>query len=243
MVHDRVGADRTAVPPHLELVLVTSAILAAALFDMDGTLVDTEPYWMQAETELVHAHGGRWTHDDALVLVGSGLWESARVFQAHGVDLDADTIVATLTARVREQLDEHGVPWRPGARELLHELREHGIPTALVTMSVRAMAEQVVSHIPFPAFDVLVTGDEVARPKPFPDPYLDAAHLLNADPRACVAIEDSLNGLASAVAAGTVAIGVPHMIPLPASDEHTLWPTLDGRHVADLVELVEDRAA
>lgn len=224
-------------------MLVTSAILAAALFDMDGTLVDTEPYWMQAETELVHAHGGDWTHDDALVLVGSGLWESARVFQAHGVDLDADTIVATLTARVREQLDQRGVPWRPGARELLHELREHGIPTALVTMSVRAMAEQVVSHIPFPAFDVLVTGDEVARPKPFPDPYLDAARLLNADPHACVAIEDSMNGLASAVAAGTVAIGVPHMIPLPTSDEHTLWPTLDGRHVADLIELVEDRAA
>lgn len=224
-------------------MLVTSAAPAAVLFDMDGTLVDTEPYWMQAETELVHAHGGDWTHDDALVLVGSGLWESARVFQAHGVDLDADTIVATLTARVREQLDQRGVPWRPGARELLHELREHGIPTALVTMSVRAMAEQVVSHIPFPAFDVLVTGDEVARPKPFPDPYLDAARLLNADPHACVAIEDSMNGLASAVAAGTVAIGVPHMIPLPTSDEHTLWPTLDGRHVADLIELVEDRAA
>ena len=224
-------------------MLVTSAAPAAVLFDMDGTLVDTEPYWMQAETELVTEHGGTWTHDDALVLVGSGLWESAKVFQQHGVDLDADTIVAALTRRVQEQLESQGVPWRPGAKELLLDIRERGVKTALVTMSIRDMAEQIVAQIPFPAFDVLVTGDEVARPKPYADPYLDAARKLGVLPQDCVAIEDSMNGLASAVAAGTVAIGVPHMIPLPASDEHTLWPTLQGVSFADLAELFEERAA
>jgi HAD superfamily hydrolase (TIGR01509 family) len=224
-------------------MLVTSAAPAAVLFDMDGTLVDTEPYWMQAETELVGEFGGRWTHDDALTLVGSGLWESAKVFQQHGVDLDADTIVATLTERVQHQLEVHGVPWRPGAKELLSDVRGHGLKTALVTMSVRGMAEQVVSHIPFPAFDTLVTGDEVARPKPFPDAYLDAAGILGVDPAACIAIEDSMNGLAAAVAAGTVAIGVPHIIPLPASEEHTLWPSLAGKGYADLVALMQERAA
>lgn len=217
--------------------------LHAVLFDMDGTLVDTEPYWMQAETELVTEHGGTWTHDDALVLVGSGLWESAKVFQQHGVDLDADTIVAALTRRVQEQLESQGVPWRPGAKELLLDIRERGVKTALVTMSIRDMAEQIVAQIPFPAFDVLVTGDEVARPKPYADPYLDAARELGVLPQDCVAIEDSMNGLASAVAAGTIAIGVPHMIPLPASDEHTLWPTLEGVSFADLAELFEERAA
>ncbi|GAB3609594.1 HAD family phosphatase [Humibacter ginsengiterrae] len=224
-------------------MLVTSAAPAAVLFDMDGTLVDTEPYWMRAETELVTEHGGTWTHDDALVLVGSGLWESARVFQQHGVDLDADTIVATLTRRVQDQLESDGVPWRPGAKELLLDIRNNGVKTALVTMSIRDMAEQIVAHIPFPAFDVLVTGDEVARPKPYADPYLDAARKLGVHPEDCLAIEDSMNGLASAVAAGTVAIGVPHMIPLPSCDEHTLWPTLDGVSFADLAELFEERAA
>ncbi|MGN6200082.1 HAD family hydrolase [Humibacter sp.] len=222
---------------------MTSAAPAAVLFDMDGTLVDTEPYWMQAETELVTEHGGTWTHDDALVLVGSGLWESAKVFQQHGVDLDADTIVVALTRRVQEQLESQGVPWRPGAKELLLDIRERGVKTALVTMSIRDMAEQIVAQIPFPAFDVLVTGDEVARPKPYADPYLDAARELGVLPQDCVAIEDSMNGLASAVAAGTIAIGVPHMIPLPASDEHTLWPTLEGVSFADLAELFEERAA
>ena len=224
-------------------MLVTSAAPAAVLFDMDGTLVDTEPYWMQAETELVTEHGGTWTHDDALVLVGSGLWASANAFQQHGVDLDADTIVVALTRRVQEQLESQGVPWRPGAKELLLDIRERGVKTALVTMSIRDMAEQIVAQIPFPAFDVLVTGDEVARPKPYADPYLDAARELGVLPQDCVAIEDSMNGLASAVAAGTIAIGVPHMIPLPASDEHTLWPTLEGVSFADLAELFEERAA
>ncbi len=225
-------------------MLVTSAAPSAVLFDMDGTLVDTEPYWMQAETELVHAHGGSWTHDDALLLVGSGLWESAKVFQQHGVDLDADTIVDTLTRRVQEQLDLHGVPWRPGAKELLLDIKEHGVKTALVTMSIREMAEQIVSSIPFPAFDVLITGDEVERPKPYADPYLDAARALGVDARQCIAIEDSMNGLTSAVAAGTIAIGVPHMIPLPVNeDEHTLWPTLAERGYGDLVTLFEERVA
>jgi HAD superfamily hydrolase (TIGR01509 family) len=219
------------------------SLLAAVLFDMDGTLVDTEPYWMQAETELVHAHGGTWTHDDALLLVGSGLWESAKVFQQHGVTMAADDIVMTLTSRVQEMLDSDGVPWRPGARELLQELREHGVRTALVTMSIRSMAEQIVSLIPFPAFDVLVTGDEVARPKPYPDPYLDAARLLDVDPSRCVAVEDSLSGLASAVEAGTVAIGVPHMVPLPDTGEHTLWSSLHGKRLSDLVALVKERSA
>ena len=106
---------------------MTTDTPAAVLWDMDGTLVDTEPYWMRAETELVESFGGVWTHEDALQLVGLGLWESARIFQAAGVDLDADAIVDWLTTSVQQQLETDGVPWRPGARELLAELRENGV--------------------------------------------------------------------------------------------------------------------
>ena len=217
---------------------MTADLPAAVLWDMDGTLVDTEPYWMRAETELVTAHGGAWSHEDGLLLVGSGLWNSAAIIRTRGVELSLDEIVDTLTNRVQEQIDSDGVPWRPGARELLAEVRERGIPTALVTMSVDRMARQIADRVGFAAFDALVTGDRVAEAKPHPESYLTAAGLLGVRPEDSIAIEDSVAGLASAVSAGTMAIGVPHIVPLPEAGDHTIWTTLEGRTVDDLATVV-----
>jgi HAD superfamily hydrolase (TIGR01509 family) len=200
---------------------------------MDGTIVDTEPYWMRAETLLVESFGGSWSHEDALALVGQGLWHSARLLQARGVALAEDEIIQGLTRSVMEQI-RVAVPWRPGAMELLAELRAAGIPTALVTMSLRSLAELVVESMSFPAFDAIVSGDDVTHAKPHPEPYLRGAELLGVAIADCVALEDSEPGLASAVASGAVSIGVPHMVPIPESDGHTLWPTLAGRTLHDL---------
>ncbi|HEV7848309.1 MAG TPA: HAD family phosphatase [Mycetocola sp.] len=216
---------------------MTTQLPAAVLWDMDGTLVDTEPYWIAAETDLVESFGHTWTYEDAMTLVGSGLWESARILQAHGVEMPEDDIVQHLTGRVRDRLTTDGVPFRPGARELLKELRDLGVKTALVTMSVRAMAEQVLSHLDFAAFDVLVPGDEVEHPKPHPEPYLRAASLLGVAISDCVAIEDSRAGLASAVASGAVSIAVPHAVTIPEASTHTTWPTLAGRTSTDVTAL------
>jgi HAD superfamily hydrolase (TIGR01509 family) len=216
---------------------VTTHRPAAVLWDMDGTLVNSEPYWMTAEAELVHEYGGAWTPDDGLGLVGKGLWDSARILQRHGVRLGEDDIVHRLTERVMQQLTDLGTPWRPGARELLSEVREAGIPNALVTMSMRRMAELVIEGIGFDAFDVLVTGDDVVNPKPHPEPYLRAAELLEVAPADSVAIEDSVPGVASAVAAGMIVVAVPFIAEIPDSDDHTTWPTLEGRGVRHLREL------
>lgn len=97
---------------------------------MDGTLVDTEPYWMAAETALVESFGGSWTHEDALQLVGSGLLDSAVILQNAGVAMEPEAIVSHLTDVVQESLRTQGVPFRPGARELLRDLREAGSPQA-----------------------------------------------------------------------------------------------------------------
>lgn len=223
--------------------LTTHPLPAAVFWDMDGTLVDTEPYWMASEQELVGSFGGTWTHDDGLLLVGLGLWNSAEILRSRGVELEPDEIVHWLTERVRSRLAEQGVPWRPGARELLRSLREQGVRTALVTMSVRSMAEQIVAAIPFDAFDIIVSGDEVTDPKPHPAPYLRAAELLGVEPGDAVAIEDSLVGLSSAVASGAATIGVPHIVPLPESDEHTLWDTLEGRTAEDIAAVAAGRRA
>lgn len=207
---------------------------AAVLWDMDGTLVNTEPYWISAETELIESFGGSWTHEEALQLVGSGLFTSATILRAKGVDLPEDEIIDRLTDRVMEQLVEFGIPWRPGARELLLALREEGIPTALVTMSISRMAHHVADHLGFVGFDAVVAGDDVTESKPHPEPYLRGAGILGVDPADCLSIEDSEPGILSASAAGTVVIGVPFMVDLPEGVAHALWPTLAGRTVADL---------
>ncbi|GAA5197620.1 HAD family phosphatase [Microbacterium jejuense] len=208
--------------------------LAAVLWDMDGTLVDTEPYWMAAETPLIESYGGSWTHEQALGLVGLGLEDSARILQEAGVRMSTDAIIDHLTAEVMRQLSETGIPFRPGARELLADLRAAGIKTGLVTMSMRRMADTVVDLIDFDAFDVIVAGDDATRPKPFPDPYLQACEALGVTPDQTVAIEDSPNGLRSAVASGASVIGVPLMVSLTGAGAHTLWDTLDGRTVDDV---------
>ena len=217
---------------------MTAPTPAAVLWDMDGTIVDTEPYWMLAETELVAEHGGTWSEAQGMQLVGSGLVQSARVLQQAGVALEVDEIINTLTDRVMAQI-EHRVPWRPGARELIDEVRTAGIPIALVTMSIRRMALQVAAAIGDDVFGVVVAGDDVEHPKPHPQPYLLAAERLGVPIHDCVAIEDSEFGLVSAVASGAAAIGVPLHITLHEGPTHELWPTLAGRTVADLTAALD----
>ncbi|TPW93189.1 HAD family hydrolase [Protaetiibacter mangrovi] len=210
---------------------------------MDGTLVDTEPYWMVAEHELVAEWGGTWTHEDGLQLVGQGLWSSALVFQSRGVGLEPQQIIDQLTDRVLTQIAVH-VPWRPGARELLAEVRDAGIPTALVTMSIRRMADRIAAALEHElggaAFEVVVAGDEVEHPKPYPDAYLRAAELLAVPIRDCVAIEDSEPGVAAAVASGATTFAVPFHVPLPASPAYTLLA--DGLADVHLPQLVAAHA-
>lgn len=208
---------------------------AAVLWDMDGTLIDTEPLWIGAETELVEAHGGVWTHQDGLSLVGNPMMVSAGKLQERGVDLPLEDIVDFLNRRVAEGVAA-GIPWQPGAEQVLATLHEAGVPMALVTSSFRMLAE------PFAAaagrFDVVVSGDEVTRAKPDPEPYLTAARLLGVDVADCVAVEDSRAGIASALASGARAVAIEVMQPVAPqpglsriASLHDLTPATLGRIV------------
>lgn len=213
---------------------MTHTLPAAVLWDMDGTLVNTEPYWIAAEIELVEAAGGSWSHEEALQLVGNGLWMSASILRSKGVPFSEDEIVTRLTDRVMDQLVEFGIPWRPGSLELLTELRGAGVPTALVTMSVSRMAHHVADRLGFTGFDVVISGDDVIESKPHPEPYLRGADLLGVPPEQCIAIEDSVPGVESAHAAGAVVIGVPFMVDIADAPVDVIWPTLADRSLADL---------
>ncbi|MEJ5946059.1 HAD family phosphatase [Pseudokineococcus basanitobsidens] len=210
---------------------------AAVLLDMDGTLVDTEPVWWAAERRLVEAHGGTWTDEQAMALVGNQLEVSAEVLRREGgVDLGVRAIVEGLAAEVVLQL-RRDPRWRPGALELLTSLRERGVPLALVTMSWRPIADALLEQLPPGTFDVVVTGDECDRGKPHPEPYLRAAAGLGVDPGRCVAVEDSPTGVASAVAAGVPTIAVPHVVDIPAGAGLTVVATLAGVGPEDLLRL------
>lgn len=219
------------------MTLTDFALPKAVLWDMDGTLVDTEPYWIAGEKKLVAGFGRTWTDEDSLQLVGNDLEGSAAVLQSAGVDMPVSEIVEHLTDQVLVQLAEQGVPFRPGAKELLLALRESGVKTAIVTMSRHRMAEQVVGSIEFDAFDAVLGGDDVTRPKPFPDPYLAGAEALGVDISDCVALEDSPTGLRSAVASGATSVGIEHLVSLEGLGAAAVWQSLAGRGVDDLARL------
>lgn len=207
---------------------------AAVLWDMDGTLVDTEPYWMECEFALVEAHGGVWSEEHAHALVGNDLLTSARYLRrVGGVDLPVTRIVDLLLDGVIERVRRR-VPWRPGARELLADLVALGVPCALVTMSYRRFADCVLGALPAGSFATLVAGDDVTHGKPHPEPYLTAAARLDVDPARCLAIEDSQTGLTSAVAAGVPTLGVEYLVPLSRGAGRHVVGTLEGVTPADL---------
>ena len=216
----------------------TNNFPAAVLWDMDGTLIDSEPYWMESEGALAQLYGGVWTEADAHEMIGKSLYDSSKMLkQKFGIeDLSVQDVIDKMTNEVIENLKKK-LPFRPGAIELLIELRRRGIKTALVTMSMRSMAQTVVDAIGFEAFDVIVAGDEVSMGKPHPEPYLKAAELLGVDVTQCIAFEDSVSGLASAEAAGTHAVGVPNLIPLPARPTNKIIRSLEAVNLDKIEDL------
>lgn len=212
---------------------------AAVLWDMDGTIVDTEPAWLRAEREMLASWGVELTVEDERRWVGIGLWDLAAIFQQRGVRLEADAIVSSLVRRVDEQVFSGELDWRPGARELIASLTNAGIPNVLVTMATRAQAERVVAALPQGSFSGIVAGDDVTKPKPHPEPYERGAMVANASPRACVAIEDSITGARSAHAAGTVVVGVPNLLELTTAPCDIILDTLDGVEAGDLIRIYE----
>jgi len=204
---------------------------AAVLWDLDGTIVDTEPLWMAAEHELAAEHGAIWTEEDGLALVGNSLIASGHYIRERlGIEMSAEDVVDYLVERLAASLREH-IDWRPGARELITALAADEVPQALVTMSYVSIAESVTASLPFAA---VVTGDAVSRPKPHPDPYLLAAELLGVDAADCLAIEDSGTGATSANAAGCDVLVVPHFVNVPGADRRVQIATLEGLRPSEL---------
>ncbi len=200
---------------------------------MDGTLIDSEHHWIAAQYALTGQFDVPWDEADSLASVGRALPDSARVLRERGVNLPEPGIIDFLVDSVVER-QQAGIGWQPGAREMLGKLVLAGVPCALVTMSYRKVADQVVASAPAGLFQAIVTGDDVRRGKPHPEPYLTAAQLLGVDPTKCVAFEDSFTGVRSAEAAGAKVVVVHSIVDMPLRPGRSYLTSLESLTIADL---------
>ena len=187
------------------------------VFDLDGVLLDSEQVWDEARRELVAETGGRWSEEAATDMLGMSAPEWSRyVHERLAVPLEPDAIDRDVVGRVVARY-ARALPALAGAREAVERLGARW-PLGLATSSNREVVEVVLDALGVrDRFAATVSSEEVARGKPSPDVYLEAARRLGVDPAAAVAIEDSANGIRSAVAAGlrVVAIPNPHFPPAP----------------------------
>ncbi|MCX4809637.1 HAD-IA family hydrolase [Streptomyces sp. NBC_01239] len=213
--------------PHTQLPL------QAVLFDMDGTLVDTERLWWEAVEQVA---GRTLTDADQPEVLGRPVEHTAdwlaRATGAPAADLAA-ALHREFATRVRT-----GIVPRPGALDLLDALARDGVPTALVTASPRAVADTVLDALGASRFAVSVTADDTGPTKPAPDPYLAACRALGVDPAACVAVEDTQTGVSSAEAAGCAVLAVPSLAPIDAAPGRTVRDSLVGVTPAALRAMV-----
>jgi HAD superfamily hydrolase (TIGR01509 family) len=213
--------------------------LQAVLWDMDGTLVDSEPVWARVQLDLLTSLGAIWTVEDCVNLVGSDLGDAVKAWMARIPEgaIEPEELAERMYGEVVRSLKEE-VVFRPGAVELLQALNAEGIPCALVSASHRVMIDAVLAHLPPDLYDVIVAGDEVTHGKPHPEPYLTAARELGVDPADCIVIEDSPGGTASGTAAGAFVIAVPQWVTIPDAPRRLVADSLEPFTPAALRELL-----
>jgi len=211
--------------------------MQAVLFDMDGTLVDSEKLWDISLGALYEHLGGRLTPEVRESMVGGSAEDTMQTVYA---DLGLRMDPAAMSDSIRwlhdytAELFDEGLPWCDGAQELLEALAAEGTPMALVTNTQRQLTDRALNSIGRQYFSTTVCADEVAQGKPAPDLYLRAAELLDLAPDFCLAIEDSVTGTAAAEGAGCPVLVVPNDVAVPKGSRRRHVRSLAGIDVADL---------
>jgi HAD superfamily hydrolase (TIGR01509 family) len=201
---------------------------------MDGLFLDSEPQWHEAETLMMKENGYDWQPEDQLHCLGGPLSRVAEYMSTclqgrkSSKELEA-MIIAEMTDRLSKK-----VPLMPGALAMSRAINNHGLKQGLVSASPRPIVDGVLSGMAEKYFDVTVAAGDIERTKPFPDPYLHAAKLLNVDISNCLIFEDSPTGIAAAEASGAFVVAIPHYVAFAEKPRLKVIKSFEDISVADL---------
>lgn len=220
----------------------------AVLWDMDGTLIDSEPLWIEQERQLMESIGAKWTDEDAIYCVGGPMARVDAYMRSKlpSVDLDRFAPLALtnqLLQRMEDRLSQD-IPFTLGAFELVNEMKSANLPLALVSASSRPLMNAALKSIGSQLFDITISDNDVERSKPDPEGYVKAAASLDVDISRSLIIEDSITGMTAAIASGAFVLGLPHVAELPHGPKVIHHPTLENltmRDIANLFSFVHER--
>lgn len=209
--------------------------MSAILFDMDGTLVDSEPLWLAAEVEVMESVGCVWTQEDQILCLGGPRERTESIMQERSKGVKpfgffGDQLDLLMAKKLRDELE-----LIPNALEIISDCRGYGLKVALVTASGAVLMNNVLQRFPKDTFDTTVCADDVIKSKPDPAPYLLAAKKLGVDIKSCVVVEDSVTGVTAGLSSGAQVIGIPHLVNLPAHDNLRIVKKLSDLDLTQLL--------
>ena len=210
--------------------------MSAILFDMDGTLVDSEPLWLEAEREVMESVGCTWSAEDQLACLGGPRERTEKIMQERSNHVKpygffGDQLDILMLTKLEKELQIV-----PNALELINECRVFGLKIALVTASGGTLMKTVLTNFPANFFDITISAADVVKSKPNPEPYLMAADKLNVRIEDCLVIEDSITGVTAGLNSGAQVIGIPHLVSMPEHKNLRIVESLSELSLSKLID-------
>ena len=210
--------------------------MSAILFDMDGTIIDSEPLWLQAEIQVMAELGCHWDEQDQINCLGGPMERTEKYMQDRSGNVKPYGYFGQRLNEVMKLKFVKDLELIPNALELITKSKEAGLKTALVTASGRELMTSALTRFPENSFDIAISRDDVANSKPHPEPYLMAAERLKVRIDECLVLEDSMTGVRAGLDSGAQVVAISHIISIASEKNLRVISNLSEITFKQLVE-------